>query len=174
MTEPLDFTSVGSKKKGPPAPQRAPKRSPAGTGSPKARAVLVLAAAAVAAIIGFVVFGGGGNDTQEGDAVRLSRFCGLATAFDELAPGSAPGAAPLDTSVGATGRLLQQLGGTVAEMQDDAPAVIRSDVVATVKALQEAAKGNPVAIRSASFQERRQRITSFRQKNCPAGVGAGD
>lgn len=174
MTEPLDFSNVGGKKAAPPQ-QGAPRRPPGGTGSPKVRtAVVVLVIVALVAIVGFALFGRDGGETQESAAVKLSRFCEAATTFDGLAPGPGPGAGPVDTSAGAVGQLLQQLGDTVSRMQDDAPAAIRPDVVATVKALQEAAEGNPAGIRSASFQERRGRITGFREKNCAAAVDSGD
>jgi len=135
---------------------------------------VVLVAAALVVIAGFIVFGRGGKEGAADNAAKVARYCALATEFDRLAPNTVGGAARVARSAGVISRLLQEMGGTVAEMKADAPAAIHSDVAATVKAVQEAAKGNPAGMRSAAFQAHRRSIAGFRQKMCSVGAGSGD
>lgn len=186
MPEPLDFSSVGSKKATLPAPPpRMPKRPsaggpkrpaagavkrPAGSRPRKARMrAAALAGVALLVIIGIVVLSKGGGESAADRAVETIRYCELSTSFHRLLPTNDPLTAPTDMSPRAIRQILKQIGGGVEEMEDNAPAVIRADVAATVKAVQEAAEGNTAGIRSPSFPAQSLRIASFRQQNCAAG-----
>lgn len=160
MTGPLDFSSVGSAKNASPLPKKKPsKLAPTGLGSTKGRGVLVgLVIVALAAVVGFVVFDRG---EEEVGFQSLARYCTLATEFDRLSFTPQTGADPA-----AITQLLQQMGDTVEEMTEVAPAEIRKDVAATVAAVREAAAGDPAGITSSDFQDRRQRIAGFQQTSC--------
>ncbi len=193
MTEPLDFSSIGSKTNAPPPkagkPPKGPgkppkaarprppkgaikppkglvKRSPAG-GPPNTRIAMAAAAVALVALVGFLAFGRGGSNAAS-EAAKSARFCGLATQFDAVVLAAGQGS----SATGATGRLLAQMGATVDEMTGDAPPSIRSDVAAVVKAVRQAATGNPAAIQSASYKTHTQHIAGVRQKECTAAVSS--
>lgn len=175
MTAPLDFSSIGAKKPAPAPQKKAPKRRLPDLKTPKA---LIAAAALVAAAVvvgGYLVFGRSGT-SPAAQAEKLGRYCLAAAEFDSLVPGAAPATEAVDTSAGAMSRLVREVGGTLSRMKADAPSEIRADVAATVTALEEAAEGKPAAVRSPSYQERRQRITAFGQARCSgegAEVGSG-
>ncbi|HUR18559.1 MAG TPA: hypothetical protein VMZ51_06430 [Acidimicrobiales bacterium] len=170
MTAPLDFSSIGANKPTRPAPQKkAPKRRLPGIGTPPARIAAVALVVVALAVAAFVTFGGSGS-SPTAKAEKLARYCQAAVEFERLVPTTASGAEPVDTSAKAMSRLIGQLGGTLTRMKADAPTEVRSDLAATVAALQEAAKGKPAGVRSASFRARRQRIAGFRQRNCFGGT----
>lgn len=170
MSAPLDFSSIGAKKPPPPAPKKkkAPKRRLPVPGTPKARIAAAVLVALALAVAGFVAFGRSGT-SPAAQAERLARYCTAAAEFDRLVPAAAPGTEPVDTSAPAMSRLVRKIGGTLTRMKADAPAEIRSDVAATVTALEDAAKGKPAALQSSSFQGRRQRIAAFGQATCFGG-----
>jgi len=130
--------------------------------------VLVVGVLALVVATGFLLLSRGGTST--GKAQTVARYCQLTQQFDRLVPAEGSAAGPADASAGNMSRLLQDMGATVGEMEAAAPAEIRSDVRATVDAVRQAAKGNLAAIRSASFQARRQRIAKVQQRQCPGGA----
>ncbi len=189
MSEPLDFSSVGAKapapppkvpRRGPKAPrseQKASKAPPKRIGwSSRARMGGVLAGVVVVVAAGVLVFGRGGTKpaVDMGQVAAGARYCEVANDFDRVVRNAAQGA----DLVGVPGPVIQdvlaQMGVSMAEMTTTAPAEIRSDVAATVKALRDAASGNPAGIHAAAFLEQRQRIDGYRQTNCSSGSGSGE
>lgn len=168
MSAPLDFSSIGAKKPTPLAPQKkSPKRRLPGPATPKARIAAVVLVVLALAVAGFVAFGRS-DISPAAQAEKLARYCTAAADFNNLVP-AAPGTEPLDTSAPAMTRLMREIGGTLTRMKADAPAEIRSDVAATVTALEDAANGKPAAVRSPSFKELSQRVVAFGQSTCFGG-----
>ena len=176
MPEPLDFSSTGVKK-APPVPPKAPKRLPKGIGwSPRARIGGVVVVAVILVIVGLLVFGREGTKVGVDQALvaKGARYCQVAVDFDRVVENALRGADLVNAPGSVLQGILAQVGGSIDEMTTTAPSEIRSEVAATVKALRDAANGDPAALRSAVFLEQRQRIDSFRQKSCSGGSGSGE
>ena len=186
MTEPLDFSSIGSKTGAPPAkaPRKPPKKPPGAPKQPRAKQpkaprslpiggagldrrtmVLAVTAAVILAGLAYMVFGGGGESPAH-KALTTARYCTLASAFEQAAPLPGPVSSPPLPPASVIKGVLTAMGGTVNEMKAVAPGAIRSDVAANVAAVQKAADGNLADVRSAAFKARQRHIATFRHLQC--------
>ena len=182
MSEPLDFSKVGSKPKspegGPKAPRNDPSRRPPGAVKPpKAKGprpsgrrppalVLALIAVAVVAVVVFATSRGGDSKKPTPAAVTsAARYCGLAIALDTAAPAS--------RSLDAAGAkaVLDQLGDMVADLRSVAPAEVRADVRAALNSLEAAAAGDAGVLESKEYLANRQHISEYTQMTCTSDPG---
>lgn len=138
--------------------------------------VLVVLAVLAAAFVAVVVFDVFGDDSDNAAPVEVARFCQLGDQLDQVSlftgAASAPGV--YDGPPEKIKAAVDQMGPALEELRSLAPKPVGGDVDAFTDAIKEAATGDPSAVTASGFAESVRRLSSYRTRNCGAGVGSGD
>src|SRR6202040_2822006 len=95
----------------------------------------------------------GRSKSSAPNAATLARYCGLAQQFqaDGVSNGVFSATGNVAGSSTAIGRVFQDMGPTIAEMEADAPSKIRGNVRTVVAALQKAQAGDRRGLSTSAF-----------------------